>query len=335
MQTVRWGIIGCGDVTEVKSGPALQRAERSQLTAVMRRDGAKAQDYAQRHGVPRWYDDADALINDPEVDAVYIATPPGSHMDYALRVAAAGKPVYVEKPMARTYEECMQMVDGCAAVGVPLFVAYYRRMLPRFLRVRDLLAEGAIGEVRTVSLRLYSGNNSTDFTPGNIPWRVQPELAGAGLVLDLGSHMLDLLDYLVGPIDAVQGMATNQAGLYAAEDTVVSSFSLESGALGTAFWCFSAYNSGTWERTEIIGSKGRIIYSNFADEPIELHGPSGVMSFEIANPPHIQQPLIQTIVDELCGIGTCPSTGITAARTSRVLDEMLSGWRAEHGVFPK
>src|SRR5213592_2609043 len=96
---VRWGIIGCGDVTEVKSGPGFQKAERSSLVAVMRRNGALAADYSRRHGVPKWYDDADALIADPEVDVVYVATPPSSHMDYALRVARAGKPVYVEKPM--------------------------------------------------------------------------------------------------------------------------------------------------------------------------------------------------------------------------------------------
>ncbi len=93
MRTIRWGIIGCGDVTEVKSGPALQKANHSQLVAVMRRTGALARDYAQRHGVPRWYDQADELIHDPEVDAIYIATPPASHKDYTLLTAHAGKPI--------------------------------------------------------------------------------------------------------------------------------------------------------------------------------------------------------------------------------------------------
>lgn len=111
MRTIGWGIIGVGDVTEVKSGPAFQKADHSALVAVMRRTSALARDYAERHGVTRWYDDADALIHDPHVNAVYIATPPDTHMDYTLRVAQAGKPVYVEKPMARHHAECRRMID--------------------------------------------------------------------------------------------------------------------------------------------------------------------------------------------------------------------------------
>src|SRR5699024_4274467 len=148
METVRWGIVGVGDVTETKSGPGLQQAEGSALVAVMRRDGAKAADYARRHGVPRWYDDADALIADPEVDAVYVATPPDSHADYAVRALRAGKPVYVEKPMARTATECEEILSASRRAGLPVFVAYYRRAMPRFATVKELLEGGAIGQVR-------------------------------------------------------------------------------------------------------------------------------------------------------------------------------------------
>ena len=126
VERVRWGIIGVGNVTESKSGPGFQRAERSELVAVMRRNGDLAADYARRHDIPRWYDDADELINDPDVDAVYVATPPDSHRDYAVRVAQAGKPVYVEKPMARTALECEDMIAACDEAGVGL----YRGLLP-------------------------------------------------------------------------------------------------------------------------------------------------------------------------------------------------------------
>ena len=141
MRTVRLGIIGCGNVTEVKSGPGFQKAKDSSLVAVMRRTGELAQDYAGRHDVPRWYADAEALIGDPEVDAIYIATPPSSHKEYVILAARAGKPIYVEKPMARTHAECQAMIAICREAGVPLYVAYYRRALPRFLK-------------RTVSTRL-------------------------------------------------------------------------------------------------------------------------------------------------------------------------------------
>ena len=153
MDRVRWGIVGVGNVAEHKSGPGFQQAERSELVAVMRRNGSLAADYARRHDVPRWYDDADELINDPGVDAVYVATPPDSHSAYVLRAAQAGKPVYVEKPMARTAVECEQMVSACAEAGVGLFVAYYRRAMPRFVKVKELLEGGRIGQLRSVSIR--------------------------------------------------------------------------------------------------------------------------------------------------------------------------------------
>jgi len=152
MKTIRWGIIGCGDVTEVKSGPGFQKAEHSNLVAVMRRRGELAKDYAERHGVPRWYDNASQLINDPEVDAVYVATPPSSHKEYTLMIAAAGKPVYVEKPMALNFAECQEMIAACGQHGVPLFVAYYRRTLVRFLKIKELIEAGAIGNVRFVNI---------------------------------------------------------------------------------------------------------------------------------------------------------------------------------------
>jgi predicted dehydrogenase len=190
MDKVQWGIIGCGDVTEVKSGPALYKIKGSSLVAVMRRDGKKAEDYAWRHNVPRWYDDADKLINDPDVNAVYIATPPGSHAEYTIRVAAAGKPVYVEKPMARSFAECRQMLAACERAGVPLWVAYYRRGLPNHLKVKELIDSGAIGEIRLVNIRLYY---SPDWHPvadsKNLPWRVDPQIAGGGFFLDLASIM--------------------------------------------------------------------------------------------------------------------------------------------------
>jgi 1,5-anhydro-D-fructose reductase (1,5-anhydro-D-mannitol-forming) len=203
--TIRWGILGCGDVTEVKSGPALAQAEGSTLVAVMRRTPHLAEDYARRHGVPRWYASASELIHDPEVDAVYVATPPGAHEELALAVAAAGKPAYVEKPMARSHAECARMVDAFAAAGLPLFVAYYRRALPRFEQVRALLAEGRIG--RPTSL-VYRYVHTRRRPPGD--WRLDPAVAGGGLFLDLGSHALDLFDWLLGPLGEVAGSAARE-----------------------------------------------------------------------------------------------------------------------------
>jgi predicted dehydrogenase len=321
--TIRWGIIGCGDVTEVKSGPGLQKADGSDLVAVMRRDGAKARDYAERHGVPRWTDDADALIGDDEVDAVYIATPPDSHLEYTRRVAEAGKPVYVEKPMARTAAECEAMVDACARAGVKLFVAYYRRQLPIHDRVRQLLADGAIGTPRVTSIRHVGVfGPAADDVP---PWRVVPEIAGqGGYFHDLASHQLDLLDYLLGPIEPAAGVAANLAGHYACDDTVTAAWRHGDGPLGAGSWCFVAGEGLGSEQIEIVGSEGRLTFTAFAlADPVRLERHGAVEEFPVPPPEHVQQPLIQSVVDDLLDRGTCPSTGASALRTARVMDRIL------------
>ncbi|MGV8967244.1 MAG: Gfo/Idh/MocA family protein [Cellulomonas sp.] len=321
---VRWGIIGVGDVTEAKSGPGFQQARGSELVAVMRRDGAKAADYARRHGVPRWYDDAGALLADPDVDAVYIATPPDSHHDFTLQAAAAGKPVYVEKPMARTALECESMISACDAAGVPLFVAYYRRALPRFVAVRDLLRDGAVGQVHAVSVRLQTP--APTWEPGALPWRLRPEISGGGLFVDLGSHTLDLLDHLLGPISEATGVATSQDRRYPAEDTVAATFTCGSGVLGVGLWDFNAPDG--LDEVEIIGSTGSLRFSSFGAEPLRLTTSAGLREIAAPYPPTVQLPLIQSVVEALTGRGDCPSTGRSALRTARAIDSILASHRA-------
>ncbi|KAJ9452202.1 1-5-anhydro-D-fructose reductase [Diplonema papillatum] len=327
---VKWGIIGCGDVCEMKSGPALYKTPQSRLVAVMRRDKAKAADYAKRHGVEKSYTDAQDLVNDPEVTAVYIATPPGSHLEHTILAARAGKPVLVEKPMARTHAECIEMVGACKAAGVPLFVAYYRRCLPNHVKVKELISDGAIGEPRTVSVQLFHSVSRHN----QDAWRADPAVAGGGYFMDLASHQLDFLDYLFGAITDVAGLARNQASLYAAEDVVSSVFSFENGVVGTGLWCFSCDQSSQCDEVTISGSKGRIVFSSFLPAPIVLHAEAGQTRIDVPMPAHVHQPLVQRVVNDLTQNGgdACPSTGTTAARTAWVMDEILKSWRAKKSL---
>jgi predicted dehydrogenase len=316
---VRWGIIGCGDVTEVKSGPGFQRADRSRLVAVMRRNRAKAEDYARRHGVPRWYDDANALLADPEVDAIYVATPPDTHAHYAVLATQAGKPVYVEKPMARHVPECDRMIAAAAAARVPLFVAYYRRSMPRFRLVERLLAEGRIGEITGASYRF-----AAPFHTNPVQWRVDAATAGGGHFLDLGSHVLDLIDHLLGPLTEVAGTAANLASGYAVEDAVAMSFRTGAGVPGVASWNFAG--SPPEDELAVTGTLGRVSFSVFGFEPVRLATADGIQALDAERPAHVQQPLIQAVVDDLLGLRPGPSTGISARRTSAVMDQVLAGY---------
>ena len=329
--SIRWGIIGCGNVTEVKSGPAFRLARGSRLVSVMRRNGALAEDYARRHGVAKWTDRAEQVIHDPEVDAVYVATPPGSHMDYALQVCAAGKPCYVEKPMARNAAECRRMVDAFAAAGLPLFVAYYRRGLPRFLAAKELIEGGRIGAVRSLDY-VYRSRARTDLDPARLPWRLVAEHSGGGLFLDLASHALDIFDFMLGPIRDVSSEVRRRGAAYDVEDYVSMHFRIGQGAEGRALWDFGA-DAGE-DRFVISGDTGRIEMSVFGNEPLRLAGASGLTELGRPNPPHIQQPLVQTMVDELLGSGRCPSRGDTAIRASAVMDAALAPYYgARHDAF--
>jgi predicted dehydrogenase len=322
---IRWGIVGCGDVTEVKSGPAFQKADGSTLVAVMRRDVAKARDYARRHGVPRAYDRAADLIRDPGVDAVYIATPPSSHCELAIQVAAEGKPCLVEKPMALTHAECVSMTGAFRAGGAPLWVAYYRRALPRFTTVRDCLAQGVIGRVTSAHVQVTQPLVANSDAAG---WRVEPGVAGAGLFFDLGSHCVDLLDFLVGPITEAAGFAVNTGGAYASEDVTAAAFEFESGAVGTGVWNFNAVEAS--DVMTIVGSEGEVRTPIFSDTDVVVTRRGERRIHDVRNPPHVHQPLIQTIVDELRGGGRCPSTAESGARASWVLDRCVSRYYAAH-----
>ncbi|TDB68237.1 Gfo/Idh/MocA family protein [Arundinibacter roseus] len=325
MQKIKWGIIGCGDVTEKKSGPAFSKIPGSELVAVMRRDAEKAADYAQRHGVPKWYADADELLNDPEINAIYIATPPDSHHEYTLKALRLGKPVYVEKPMARTAAECDEMVRVSAETGTPLFVAYYRRELPYFIKVKELIDSKAIGELRSVHITLHWPPYVEETGPDAKPrWRVDPTISGGGHFHDLASHQFDFLEYALGPVSYATGISRNQAGLYAADDVVAAAFEFESGVVGTGSWCFTGAKSQRLDQTTLLGTEGKITFSFFEKFTIHLENVDGAQTFEIPYPEHVQQPLIETIVAELLGKGACPSSGETGARANHILEWITS-----------
>ncbi len=319
MKTIHWGIIGCGDVCEIKSGPAFQNANNSALVAVMRRDAALAADFAARHGVPFSTSDARDIIDHPEVDAVYIATPPETHLEYALQVCAAKKPCYVEKPMARSAAESRAMLAAFEGANVPLFVAFYRRGLARFQTVKRLLDEGEIGVLIGVTYRLLQPprDNSTQ-------WRLDAKMAGAGLFYDLGSHLLDVFDYLFGPLQGVAGHAKNLATpRIAVEDSVAMSF-LAAGAPASANWDFAS--SSRADRIEIFGTEGKISLSCFGDDDVRLESARCLQTFDGKKPPHVHQGLVQTIVDALNGQGNALSTGQTALRTMEAMDAVLNGY---------
>ena len=322
-QYINWGIIGCGNVTEVKSGPAFNKVPNSRLVAVMRRDAAKAADYAQRHGVPKWYNDAYQLINDPEVNAVYIATPPSSHEEYTLACLAAGKPVYVEKPMALDEKSCRRMAAASHTHDTKLSVAHYRRQLPVFKKIQSLLEEQAIGDIRFVDIKLFQPAQKNIIAPSEVNWRVDPAVSGGGLFHDLAPHQLDLMFHFFGPAAAVHGYSLNQAGLYAADDLVSCQILFKNGIILNGLWCFTVPEDHTKDCCQITGSKGSIRFSFFGSD-IEVNKNGQKEEYHLPYPPHVEQPMIEEVVKYFLGSAPNPCPAEEAADIMRWMDTITS-----------
>lgn len=319
MEEIKWGIIGCGDVTEVKSGPAFNKVPNSSIVAVMRRDAAKAEDYALRHGVPKWYDDAEKLINDPDVNAIYIATPPLQHEEYTLFSLAAGKPVYVEKPMTLNAESALRMQNASLKYNVKLSVAHYRRAQPMFLKVKELLDKNVIGEVRFVQLQmLQSPARNLIASTGN-NWRLDPSISGGGLFHDLAPHQLDLMIYYFGQVSSSSGISINQSREYPADDLVVGQILFESGVVFNGTWCFTVSENDKKDICEITGSAGTISFPIFGNKiSIKKDGYEEEFVFEALQ--HVQQPMIDKVTNYFLGKGDNPCSSEQAILSMQLMD---------------
>ena len=320
-QIVKWGIIGCGQVTEVKSGPAFQLTKGFQVYAVMRRNLEKLEDYALRHGVEQYYTNAEELIHDKKVDAIYIATPPHMHKHFALQVAKAGKICCIEKPFTTSYQESLEVHRLFEEKQIPLFVSYYRRSLPRFHRVKDWLEKGHIGDIRNVSWSLMRPPKEIDLL-GTYNWRTDDQIAPGGYFNDLACHGLNLFQYFFGNIDSVSGSSSNQQGLYKAKDAITASWIHKNGITGTGSWNFGCQEFE--DSVTIVGNKGKISFSIFQDVPLILESKEIQKKIHIENPVNIQLYHAENIRKHLMENSfTHPSTSKSALHTNWVMDRIL------------
>ncbi|KXB39529.1 oxidoreductase, NAD-binding domain protein [Bacteroidales bacterium KA00344] len=324
MKEISWGFIGCGEVTEKKSGPAFNEVPGSHVEAVMARNEEKTRAYAERHHIKKWYTDPQQLINDPEVNAVYIATPPSSHATFAIMSMRAGKPCYVEKPLAASYEDCIRINRISKETGVPCFVAYYRRYLPYFRKVKEIVNDGTLGKILNVQIQFSVPPRDLDYNVNESrPWRLQPDISGGGYFYDLAPHQLDLLQEMFGVIVRAHGYPANRAHLYEAEDTISASFISASGIPGSASWCFVGHESAKEDSITVVGDRGSLIFSVFTYMPIRLMTGEGDVQIEVPNPVYVQLPIIRSVIEHLQGIGQCNCTSVSATPVNWVMDRIL------------
>ena len=325
MKPIVWASIGCGDVCERKSLPAMYKAAGSRVKGIYARHQANAQDFAARHQVPQVYPTVEALMHDAEVDIVYISTPPHMHLPYTLQALQAGKHVYVEKPMAMNYAECVRMCEEAEQRGLHLFVAHYRRALPYFNKVKQWLQEGAIGNLLGVNYTMWRPAQPHEMDASTQPWRLKPELSGAGHFFDLAPHVTDIIAYITQSHYAqAQGFATNHTHWYNAEDAVHGSFLLSNGVAGSIQWIFATAPTQQQDTLCFTGTQGQILCNMFSFEPIVCYTQGQKNIYDIPPPTHIQQPLVETILQHLRGQGQCPATGSSALTTAWAMDKFLN-----------
>lgn len=318
---VNWGIIGCGDVCEIKSGPAFHNVDHSRLVAVMRRDLAKAADFAQRHHVPRFYNEAAALINDAEVNAIYIATPPLSHEAYAIEAMKAGKHVYIEKPVTTDAGACERLTKFAHSCKLRVSVAHYRRGLPLFNKVRTLIRERAIGNVRVIRLTTLQPEKSNIIIQTEENWRVQPDISGGGLFHDLSPHQLDIVYWIFGAPREVNCKSVNQSRRYDAPDMTLLNATYDNNIVLTGVWAFNVTPSAAQDSCEIIGDTGMLRFAFFRPSTLEIIRETGTEVLTMNYPVNIQEPMIAAVTNFFRGEGINPCSLEEALVVMRMIDK--------------
>ena len=315
--TIRWGIIGTGDVADRKGGPALYLAKRSQLVAVTSRTRDRAEAFAERHGDPRVEDDVESMLRN-DIDAVYVATHPNTHLDYVTRCAAAGKHVLCEKPMAMSPTEAEQMVTACQSHGVSLCVAFYRRSFPVVQQLRELLVAGRIGQPLSVHVDTYSPFASQD----PHPWRLDPHQSGGGFVMDMGSHRFDLMAHLFGAPTEVRGILATQTPGWVVDDAAMVAFRFPEDVLGSARFHWNTPISR--DSLTVVGTQGVVHIDDLsARGEMTLETPSQQESWSLpaSSPTHLGlvEQFVHHLLDGEPNPNPCSSPGQDGAEVNRMM----------------
>ena len=294
--TINWGIIGCGDVAEVKSGPAFQKCRNSHLLAVMRRNGELAKDFAKRHQVPLWYDNVEKLLENKDINAVYIATPPSSHLEYTLLALKAGKDVYLEKPMVLSNQEAKHLKQEVDKSNAKLVVAHYRRFLPMYEKVKEIIDNHIIGDLKFIDLRFLQPFNFND----KATWRLDETISGGGYFHDIAPHQIDLMYHFCGNYSKAKGFTVNQSKINLVDDTVNGIINFKNGIQFRGIWSFAIPKYLQEDRCVIYGEKGAIEFSFYEDQLV-LKSNDSIETYEFKNPVNIQEPMIQETVNYFLG----------------------------------
>ena len=341
-KSISWGIVGLGDVCKKKSGPPFYKCDGSDLVAVMRRTPGKAKEFAAQvpGGDCVGYENLDEFLKHPGMDAVYVSTRPGTHLDICRQVALAGKACYVEKPVGRCAEETEMITRMFQNAGLPLYTAYISRAYDKTQAIRNLICSGELGDkIKKVTYTCIGSGGARDID-GPLPWRLDSEQSGGGLIMDVGCHVLDRIDYLFGSLTDIKGEAENKNSPHIEVEDFVhftaqtsssdwSAISSNEGCFVECTWDFGS-SKDPYDELQIIGTKASLKMAGGPADPIKIYDETGtyLRTLEFEMPEHTGESLIQAVTNDLRNLDKSDylSYGDNAIRTQRVLDEVLKSY---------
>ena len=254
MKEIKWGLVGCGDISQKRVAPAMRDLANHSIRGISRKQTDKLAEFAEEFGAVECFSSAEELILSPDIDAVYLATPVNLHCAHTLLALENGKHVLCEKPMAMSVAECDRMVETAKRTGRLLGIAYYRRFYPAVLKIKELIAAGQIGRpvmARALACEFWS-------FPKDHPlyWHIDPEQSGGGPLMDFGSHRIDIIIDIMGQVRNVAAFTDKLYFDHQVEDSSLLILRHGSGAHST----IGAYHSigHPCDELEVFGSEGRI-----------------------------------------------------------------------------
>jgi predicted dehydrogenase len=322
---INWGIIGGGSVVQHKSGAGFNIKNKSRVVAVLRRNLTDALHTAARFGASKGYTDLETFLGDSEIDAVYIATPPGLHYQQALSCLNANKIVYVEKPFTITAAEAEDLVEKFNRESIPLFVAHYRRALPKFLKARELI-QTKLGVLQEFDFRI-TRNIERDL---DHPWLFDEKLSGGGKFFDIAPHYIDLLIYFFGEVRSTQALVRHIASPNHGEDIVKILFNFKSGLIGSASFNFVSSHPG--DKLSVYGKTGELHFSLSGEDELHWQGLGAeTKTFNLPSPDCVQAPMILEVVNYLLGGTANPYFGHQALASVQIIENTVKHFRSRTG----
>jgi predicted dehydrogenase len=293
MSVARWGLIGAGDIVRKRVAPALRDLPNCELVSIARANAGLAAEFAKEFGASKWFDDYRELVADPEIHAVYIATPVFLHAEQAIAAAESGKHVLCEKPMALNVEECDRMIDACRSNNVKLGIAYYRRFYPVLDRIKELISDDAIGKVSVAQINAFEYVDLDSGDPRH--WFIEKAKSGGGPMIDFGCHRLEVLTNLFGSVEKVTSLVSNRVFGREVEDTAVASMQFENGTCASVTVTHAAREPQ--DTLDIYGTEGSIHVPVLNNGQMTVRVGGTIRDVSLPPDANIHAPLIEQFAD--------------------------------------